>query len=180
MNQLYTKCYCEENIYRLASFLNIPKSFVCFISNSHKTVPFWCQKSQQHPSVPVVWDYHVILLEKQGRECNIYDFDTTLSFPCRAKEYLSKSLLINQIKLDPTYQRKYRIIESEVYLKHFASDRSHMKTETGWLAEPPRQQLIQTAESKMNLHSYIDMTQDHDVQFGKVYTEEEFVSFTNI
>jgi len=129
-NNIYTSCWCEENIYLLCqnfvqnrSVRDLWEIFTIFISNSDKTVsghnffevlepvtpnnilfPFswgcflkvalWYQKAAQCEEVPVVWDYHVVLLlrPRQGVEEStgfnendmswVYDFDTTLPVPC--------------------------------------------------------------------------------------------------
>ena len=76
---LYQKCYCEENIYHLASkSLDLDKindnkmnqTFVIFISSKNRCVPIWQQKMNESllsndNDDPVVWDYHVILLRKE-------------------------------------------------------------------------------------------------------------------
>jgi hypothetical protein len=83
-HSFYTKYYCEENIYRLCRLLQ--DSYVVFISNPAQKVVFWKQKLA--PEDYVVWDYHVILLKKSL----VYDFDTTLNFPCSISDYCSQSL----------------------------------------------------------------------------------------
>jgi hypothetical protein len=37
-------------------------------------------------------DYHVILLHKENTGVQVYDFDTTLNFPCSLEEYASNAL----------------------------------------------------------------------------------------
>ncbi|EEB89981.1 hypothetical protein MPER_11870, partial [Moniliophthora perniciosa FA553] len=59
--------------------------YAVFISNATRTVALWDQKLTQEPGIPVVWDYHVILVLR-SRFKNpedqlvawVYDFDTTL------------------------------------------------------------------------------------------------------
>ena len=104
----YTSCWCEENVYLLCShFLGDHNAmhawniYTVFISNHSKTVSgthcivrqlirvkvaLWMQKKAP-PSSPIVWDYHVVLLftSRSGDQSLIYDFDTTLPFPCPAQ-----------------------------------------------------------------------------------------------
>jgi len=73
----YTKCYCEENVYKLVQKLclhdapsckrDIRKFWVVFVSNSNKQVPLWFQGAgdPEYDGL-VVWDYHVFLV--QGME----------------------------------------------------------------------------------------------------------------
>uniref|UniRef100_A0A0W0F986 Protein N-terminal glutamine amidohydrolase n=1 Tax=Moniliophthora roreri TaxID=221103 RepID=A0A0W0F986_MONRR len=108
----YTLFWCEENVYLLAqNFLRDAQIvsnwdlFAVFISNAAQTVrtvlwlvrdytnyplqvALWNQKLAQEPGLPVVWDYHVILvlrlrLKNPGDQpvAWVYDFDTILSFP---------------------------------------------------------------------------------------------------
>lgn len=78
---LYTKCYCEENAYILAAYLdrickkrnkeenNEAGSWqwnvdVVFVSNENKTVALWQQRASQMPETDniVIWDYHVFVV----------------------------------------------------------------------------------------------------------------------
>ncbi|RXM31073.1 Protein N-terminal glutamine amidohydrolase [Acipenser ruthenus] len=69
---------------------------------------------------------------------------------------------------------KLRVIPADVYLKTFASDRSHMKDSRGeWRMPPPPYPCIETPESKMNINSFISM--DPKVGWGEVNTLTEFV-----
>ncbi|KAG5728313.1 Protein N-terminal glutamine amidohydrolase [Termitomyces sp. T112] len=146
----YTSCYCEENIYLLAqAFLGNPdvsrhwEIFVVFISNSSKSVALWNQKRALEQDLPVVWDYHVVLLlgpreefqhptrdmtrtatasvdaEDKSNKVWIYDCDTRLPLPCVLEDYMFSTFM----DVPPHYER---IIPGDVFLKQFASDRSHM------------------------------------------------------
>ena len=68
-DQIYTKCYCEENVWKLCERLGQESfdsaAYAVFISNEGQTVPLWCQSASKDPeNQPVVWDYHVILVVK--------------------------------------------------------------------------------------------------------------------
>ncbi|KZT28521.1 hypothetical protein NEOLEDRAFT_1058217 [Neolentinus lepideus HHB14362 ss-1] len=139
----YTHCYCEENIYLLATAFaersDVKDSWeisVVFISNAGKTVALWNQSARQGV---VVWDYHVILVlrpwawlakeESADRTENnattaswVYDFDTQLLKPCTAQEYIAGTFPFHdQLPAD-----FFRVIPAPTYLDNFASDRSHM------------------------------------------------------
>ncbi|KAF9009409.1 N-terminal glutamine amidase-domain-containing protein [Cyathus striatus] len=153
---VYTHCWCEENVYLLCQkFLaddGIVKSwepFVLVISNHSKTVALWSQKAAREEDLPVVWDYHVLLVlrarkpsdyssksvhvtsitipDKTGGDCWVYDFDSRLSMPCPWEDYLSATF---PMTLMPQYQSLFRVISGSTFLDHFASDRSHMLIET--------------------------------------------------
>lgn len=114
-NLMYCSNFCEENIYLLAkkmytelsiNELHENKIFVLILSNINKSIPIWHQKANANYQLddPCVWDYHVILLRKDSNSSVIFDFDTTLTFPCDSIEYLSKSLRPH-IHLPPTFQQ---------------------------------------------------------------------------
>ncbi|THH32980.1 hypothetical protein EUX98_g1205 [Antrodiella citrinella] len=153
-NSVYTSCYCEENIYLLGqALLADPASFglsarweayAVFISNEHKSVALWRQKAGQDL---IIWDYHVVLIvrpapHEQDTSAGIssqqsevyqlrswvYDFDTLLPVPCLAQDYMSKTVPYAFLE-DPRLginKRFVRIVPIQLYLDHFASDRSHM------------------------------------------------------
>ena len=75
----YTSCYCEENVYLLAQRMtqvlsghspeDRPELFVVFISSLLQRTPIWCQASNaSSPEDPVLWDYHVVLLQRDLEE----------------------------------------------------------------------------------------------------------------
>ncbi|XP_039911147.1 protein N-terminal glutamine amidohydrolase isoform X3 [Hirundo rustica] len=107
-------------------------------------IPLWKQKSG-HGDEPVVWDYHVILLHVSGGEQNfIYDLDTVLPFPCPFDVYSVEAFRLDD-SLRPEFHRKIRMIRADLYLKTFASDRSHMKDADGkWQKPPPPYPCIET------------------------------------
>ncbi|XP_012673954.1 protein N-terminal glutamine amidohydrolase isoform X2 [Clupea harengus] len=175
---VYTSCYCEENIWKLCEYIKaqpqhcIQDVYAVFISNERRMVPLWKQKSCRRDQ-PVVWDYHVILLHTGNRESYVYDLDTTLPFPCPLSLY-EKEAFRSDHGLKESYWRKLRVIPAETFLSSFASDRSHMKDEVGhWRMLPPSYPCLETAESKMNLDSFISM--DAQIGWGKVYSLAEFV-----
>ncbi len=117
----YTPCYCEENIYLLAqrmqhrllqedaSGTSMNRAvYVVFISSASKATPIWCQRSNSDtPDIPLMWDYHVILLckyshGKEGLLVSVYDYDTTLPFPADASSYINAAFR-PQIQLRAEY-----------------------------------------------------------------------------
>ncbi|XP_038666242.1 protein N-terminal glutamine amidohydrolase [Scyliorhinus canicula] len=176
---VYTNCYCEENVWKLCEYIKnrrqnpLEEWYTVFISNDQKMVPIWSQQSGSD-NQPVIWDYHVILLHDcGGQDCEIYDLDTTLPFPCPCDTYVKEAFRSEDL-IRPAFRRKMRVIRADLYLKTFASDRSHMKDANGmWRTTPPPYPCIQTAEAKMNIDKFISMTPT--VGWGDVYTLPEFV-----
>lgn len=95
--------------------------YAVFVSSPSKMTPIWCQRCMAHsPNEPVLWDYHVIALETPRRRRDvtesdddavrsssdinslIWDYDSTLPFPCSAVEYIDKA-----IRLDVCLRNEY-------------------------------------------------------------------------
>ncbi|KAK9768470.1 Protein N-terminal glutamine amidohydrolase [Basidiobolus ranarum] len=124
----------------------------------------------------IIKDYHVILIWK-GTPSSVYDFDTILPFPCSFKDYCEYTIP-STISLPQIFQRKYRVIPADVYLTTFASDRSHMRTESGWIKPPPTYEPISTQESSMNLSIFMNMSENIDSTcYGRILQEEEFLAY---
>ncbi|CUS08653.1 unnamed protein product [Tuber aestivum] len=168
---VYTRCYCEENIYCLVRD-RVPsdsrKYFtVAFVSNAMKSI--------KTPPLPVTWDYHVLLIHHPPSAlATIYDFDTTLPFPCPFAEYYTKTLYgpaeweeYGEM-LDPVQVRAYvanrprffRLVGASEYLRTFASTRKHMMNPGGmegmWLADPPVYPPITCEMGEDTLHMFLD------------------------
>ncbi|XP_039978693.1 protein N-terminal glutamine amidohydrolase [Xiphias gladius] len=179
-NCVYTSCYCEENVWKLCEFVRkerttpLEQLFVIFISNENRMVPLWKQKSG-HGDQPVIWDYHVILLQVGLQSDSlVYDLDSELSFPCSLKLYAAQALRSDCNIRPDKHHRKLRVIPADSFLLNFASDRSHMKTSDGsWRMPPPPYPPIHTAESHMNLDDFISM--DPAVGWGTVFSLDNFL-----
>jgi len=174
----YTFCYCEENIWKLEQIrlgedpTRKETDHIVFISNESKKVPVWTAKGEY-----VVWDYHVILVEKRNQDATVYDFDAaTLPFPCPFQNYAAVCFR-PQVALKDEFKRMFRVLKGEEFLRTFSSDRSHMidpKTKT-WMATPPAWPCIQLPGIKSNLfEEFIDMKR---TTHGKVLKESAFLSF---
>ncbi|XP_062836119.1 protein N-terminal glutamine amidohydrolase isoform X2 [Anolis carolinensis] len=159
---IYTSCYCEENVWKLCEYIQrqnqypLEEFYAVFISNDRRM------------------DYHVILLHVANGDQNfIYDLDTVLPFPCPFDTYIEEAFKSDSI-INPGYRRKVRLVRADVFLKTFASDRSHMKDASGnWLKPPPLYPCIETAEFKMNLDNFISM--NPDIGWGSVFSLHDFV-----
>lgn len=175
---VYTSCYCEENVWKLCDYVRKQRTallehlFVIFISNETRTVPLWKQKSG-HGDLPVIWDYHVILLQADQSDSLVYDLDSTLSFPCSLKLYAAQALR-SESDIRPEYHRKFRVVPADSFLLNFASDRSHMRNSDGsWKMPPPTYAPICTAECQMNLDGFINM--DPAIGWGVVFSLNHFL-----
>lgn len=181
---IYTSCYCEENVWQLCSWFRseaevpLHELQVLFISNHHRTVPLWKQKSGRG-DFPVVWDYHVVLLwSGSGVDPLVFDLDSVLDFPCSLQDYSTLALRSDD-DLNPQYHRMIRSVPADIFLQKFSSDRSHMKKPDGsWSMPPPAYPPIQTPETSSNLDLFIQMKQDQGL--GRVHSLKDFMILFNL
>ncbi|CAK8698011.1 protein N-terminal glutamine amidohydrolase-like [Clavelina lepadiformis] len=185
---IYTKCYCEENVWMLCNHVlknhkNLLQQFyVIFVSNENKAVPLWAQKSRTDITKPVIWDYHALLLfvegsEYEGEHAYILDLDSVLPFPTKLSIYCQEAFRPD-ILLKTEFKQYLKLIPADTYLKTFSSDRSHMKKAEGdWFFPPPSYECIFTEQSTMNLNEFMDMSQS---LYGTVYSVKDFMKAFNI
>lgn len=105
-NSVYTRCYCEENIYWLIKRFLTPSGgeqpewdvFSVFISNPTRTVTkmnlresyvrilklitqvaLWNQRGGPSRDTPAIWDYHVILAVRERLQVHSQPQDCSLT-----------------------------------------------------------------------------------------------------
>ncbi|KAI4386524.1 hypothetical protein MLD38_004452 [Melastoma candidum] len=163
----HTPFYCEENVYLLCKKLsstgvaNADSSdlFVIFVSNDRKQIPLWHQKASKSEDGFIVWDYHVICVQrKSGTSCIVWDLDSDLPFPSPLNFYLSETVRPLSPHLTE-YQRLFRVIHAPMFIRSFGSDRRHMKDSEGnWQAPPPLHDTIVAEDGTVhNLNEYMEI-----------------------
>jgi len=111
----HTPYYCEENVYLLCKTLcengvaeaTCSDLFVVFISNEKKQVPLWHQKASTRADGVVLWDYHVICVQRKKEsdsEPLVWDLDSTLPFPSPLASYVTETIQPS-FQLFAEYQR---------------------------------------------------------------------------
>ncbi|XP_076899830.1 protein N-terminal glutamine amidohydrolase-like [Bidens hawaiensis] len=164
----HTPSYCEENVYLLCKKLcadgvaDVSDLFVVFISNEHKHIPLWHQKASHRADGIILWDYHVICIQrrKEGKSVDlVWDLDTNLPLPSTLASYVSESIRPS-FELFSEFQRVFRVVHAPLFLRHFASDRRHMKDSKGnWTSPPPEYKSIVAEDGSVhNLNQYIEMS----------------------
>ncbi|XP_004304351.1 PREDICTED: protein N-terminal glutamine amidohydrolase [Fragaria vesca subsp. vesca] len=169
----HTPFYCEENVYLLCKELGTKgiadakgsDLFVVFISNEKKQIPLWHQKASNRADGVVLWDYHVICIQRKvgGGDSPlqhlVWDLDSTLSFPCALASYVAETIRPT-FQTFPEFQRYFRIAHAPIFLQSFASDRRHMKDPLGeWLHQPPVYEPIVSEDGTVhNMHDYFDIS----------------------
>ncbi|KAL8493982.1 hypothetical protein ACS0TY_024963 [Phlomoides rotata] len=166
----HTPYYCEENVYLLCGKLRddgIAKPdgsdlYVVIISNEKKQIPLWHQRASQRADGVILWDYHVICVQKR-KESNlpdlVWDLDSTLPLPSPLATYVAETFRPS-FPLFPEFLRVYRIVHAPNFLQFFASDRRHMKEPSGdWVAPPPSYEVIVAEDGTThNLNEYMEMS----------------------
>ena len=169
----YQAAYCEENIWHLCQQNQFQNSYVVFIFSKGDAFPMLSQRASGHPTLPIFWDYHVVLLVTSENN-QILDFDTTLAFNTDIEPYFSASFVDESLLSDKEIPL-FRLVPSGEFARAFSSDRSHMKTATGWLSPPPRWPIIGNVGT--NLARFI---QANDNPLGELLTYDAMLSrFTN-
>ncbi len=156
--------YCEENVWRLARHEAFAGRDACVlvITNRARACVFWDQRAAETPGSAVVWDYHVVLLDRSppAGAWRVWDLDSVLPFPCPADEYLRRTFR-DVDAIDPELAPRFRVVTAHRYVETFASDRRHMvRADGSWAAPPPAWEAIRTATEVHTLDRMLDVTDE--------------------
>ncbi|KAM3138398.1 Protein N-terminal glutamine amidohydrolase [Paramecium bursaria] len=130
----------------------------------------------------VIWDYHVILIQKQTQKIDnhihtksyVFDYDTVLPWGMQFDDYFKLSHAFK--KPNDTLKSWFHLIDTEVFIKNFASDRSHMKI-NGKFSHPPPDYPPIKGEQAAKDHNLFDFLDIENKQFGKWMQEDEIQKF---
>ena len=162
----YVPYFCEENARRLLDdqrIISHGKAYLVFITNRDQTCAMQCQRVGAGGMV--VWDYHVVVLTR-GTSALIWDFDTTLAWPCTAQTWLSESFPDG---VAPQFKPSFRVVVRVTAIAQFASDRRHMPPQP-----VPPWAPYQTAYNTHSLPQFLDLT---DNTLGRVMDHKTFLAF---
>jgi hypothetical protein len=156
----YTALFCEENIWQLVQALvaegvDVTALQVIFISNPQRQVVLFNQRKGTELG-HVVWDYHVILRQREGESDRIYDFDSLLPFPCHSRDYLEATFGLQQA-LQQSYRSQLRLVPAADYLQNFYSDRHHMRGVIREEGFPPWPAIMPAHDRVVRLEEYWDV-----------------------
>ena len=156
----YAAFYCEENVWHLSqdARLGDRQRWVAFISNPSRSCALWSQRASASPELPVIWDYHVVLLAEssRGSGVEVWDLDSLAGMPLALDLYLKATFLIGH-EIPESFRPWFRVVEAEDFARTFSSDRTHMQEGGRWIHPPPPWPLIQVPGTRMNLDLFVDM-----------------------
>ncbi|KAJ8565073.1 hypothetical protein K7X08_001533 [Anisodus acutangulus] len=103
-------------------------------------IPLWHQKASQRAEGVILWDYHVICVQKKRNENSsflVWDFDSSLPSPSPLGSYVAESIRPS-IQIFSQFTRR------------------HMKDSAGnWIAQPPSHEAIVAEDAAVhNLNEY--------------------------
>ena len=133
--------------------------FAVFVSNKANTVAWFLQALANPPQSAVCWDYHVVFVQRCAAtgEPFVFDFDSVLPFPCRARDYFPCSARPD-VTAGSVYLASFRLLTARAMLDCFASDRRHMRDAAGRYSKPPpATPPIATPRSAHNLDCFVDL-----------------------
>ncbi|KAG7017588.1 Protein N-terminal glutamine amidohydrolase [Cucurbita argyrosperma subsp. argyrosperma] len=156
----HTPFYCEENVYFLCKKLCTNRMDDATGADLF-VIPLWHQKASKREDGLVLWDYHVICVQRKTEgefPFIVWDLDSTLPLPIPLGSYVSQAIRPS-FQISPEYQRLFRIIHAPIFFRHFASDRRHMKDSNGnWIAKPPDYEAIVAEDGTIhNLYEYMEI-----------------------
>jgi len=154
----YHAFYCGENVWWLCQQARFAEQscWAVFISNPTRQVAIWEQRAAP-PGQPVVWDYHVILVVKEG-ELTVWDLDTRLQCPTTLTDYLARSFPPLALASGLPSPR-FRAVEASTFVAQLATDRRHMRDARGGWIKPPPPWDAPAADRGSNLDNFVDMSQ---------------------
>ena len=168
----YWPLYCEENVWQQCAGAREDDDLqrhVLLVSNPARKVAMWGQRASKDPSLPIAWDYHVVLLRRDPGDggWQIRDLDARHSEPQPAEQWLSSSFR-GQGLIPPELEPRFRLVRAVDYRRHLRSDRRHMRLPDGSprAPEPPWPRIAgepfgETDDGGHNLDRFIDTLDPH-------------------
>lgn len=135
----YCPYYCEENIWQLCADPRVGagRRMVLLISNRARRVAMWGQRIASDPTLPIAWDYHVVLLVQPPEQpWRLWDLDAAVAPPERASVWLERSFRDIGL-LPPELAPRFRLVTAADYRRFLRSDRRHMRRVDGSPIQPP-------------------------------------------
>lgn len=158
----YQPFYCEENVWWLVRETE-GRCWAVFITNAARRVILWQQRLAP-PEEPVLWDYHVVMLEEADGRKWVRDLDTRLPSRCPAHVYLDETFPFCPEALPEgltPFVPRFRVVSANALAATFSSDRRHMRSRDGDFIHPPPAWEPPTAledDAPTTLERYLDLT----------------------
>ncbi len=155
MTDRYAAYYCEENVWFLLQDARLTEGHAVFVINAEHSVALWSQRASPRRDGLVLWDYHVVALARVDDRWCVLDLDSTAGSPIEVAAWLEASFpFAGAVPED--VEPMFRVVPAAELFSTFRTDRSHMRSEDGWLVEPPHWPPL---SDDSNLSDYLDVAQ---------------------
>ena len=91
------------------------------------------------------------------------------AYPCPIEEYLSNSFVSDLSTWEPPM---FHVVDADYFIRHFASDRRHMRNKDGTFLKPPPPfpQIRSESGEDFNLWDFVDVSPN---EHGRIYKLSE-------
>lgn len=113
--------YCEENVWMLANLPSQNERWAVFVVSENRRCQMHAQVAQYPSAEAVIWDYHVVLLDRTPDGDVIYDDSYTGDFPGCAIKWTQENFPVDDDLL------RFRVVDASEYVRDFRSDRRNMQ-----------------------------------------------------
>lgn len=131
--------WCEENVWHLAQHAatQAAERLVLVLTGASAQVACWHQKAGD-AGRPILWDYHVVLATRtDAHGWQVWDLDSRVGVPAAARAWLQATFPAAD-RVPHAYRPRFAAIPADHYVRHFGSNRGHMReADGGWLQPPP-------------------------------------------
>lgn len=121
----YAPFFCDENVWQFLRMPSPNERWAVFLGNPGRAVALWCQRTAPVPGEIVVWDYHVVALERTSEGFLLHDPDCFAGCPMPALEWTETSFPSDRI-LVSSEPPLFRVVPAQEFLAGYRSDRRHM------------------------------------------------------
>lgn len=112
--------FCEENVWRHLQEPSDNPRWAVFVSTEDQKCTMWAQRTQ-NGITPVIWDYHVVMLEQTSGGFQVWDPDCTAGTSLPSAEWTEANFPV------PDTAVRFRVVDSVSFNRDFRSDRRHIK-----------------------------------------------------
>lgn len=155
----YAPYYCEENVWQLLhdERLRHQEGWALVVTNPARQVALWAQRAAPVVGTPVVWDYHVVAIVRDGPHIVVWDLDSVAGCPASFDHWFTETVRPTLL-LPEEFHPQFRLVPASEYLLRFSSTRAHMRNEQGaFVVAPPPWPCIVAGAAPLSLQHLLDL-----------------------